>query len=223
MTPIKPHTPLQYIMGMTKFLDLDFEVNEDVLIPRPETEVLVQTVLEIAGKTPGKALDILDLCTGSGNIAIALTKNLTNCKIVASDLSDKALSVAMRNAERNGVSDKVQFITSDLFDNISGSFDIIASNPPYIARHEFADLQKEVLMEPRMALDGGDDGLDFYRWITEAAPKHMKPGGYLVMEIGFGQRAYIKNIIESRDGFKFIDVKEDQYSIDRIVVAQWKS
>jgi release factor glutamine methyltransferase len=225
MNRIKPHTPLQYIMGTTQFFGLDFEVNEDVLIPRPETEVLVQTVLEISrsSKLKGQRLKVLDLCTGSGNIAIALTKGLTNCKIVASELSDKALRVARRNAERNGVLDSIEFIHSDLFDEIKGKFDIIASNPPYVARHEFAGLQKEVLTEPRIAIDGGEDGLDFYRKIIASAPRYLNDGGYLVMEIGYGQAGRIKDIIGSTPGFKFLEVKEDQYVIERIVVAQWTS
>jgi release factor glutamine methyltransferase len=225
MKPIKPFTPLQYVMGRMQFFGLEFEVNEDVLIPRPETEVLVQTVLDIVKgsgfQVPGTR--ILDLCTGAGNIVISLTKNLTNCKIVASELSDGALRVARRNADLNGVADKIEFIKSDLFESIDGKFDIIASNPPYIARHEFPSLQKEVLMEPRIALDGGDDGLDFYRRIIEAAPEHLKDGGYIAMEIGYGQAPLIKKMIESKKGFEFIEVKEDQYVIERIVVAKWKN
>jgi release factor glutamine methyltransferase len=232
MKPIKPFTPLQYIMGKTKFFGLDFEVNDDVLIPRPETEVLVQTVLDIVnhescivGRNPF-VVDrkrILDLGTGAGNIAISLTKHAPLCKIFASELSDGALRVARRNAELNGVADKIVFIKSDLFKSIDGKFDIIASNPPYIARHEFPGLQKEVLMEPRIALDGGEDGLDFYRRIIDTAPGYLNDGGYIVMELGYGQAPLIKKIIESRQGFKFLEVKEDQYVIERIVVAKWKN
>jgi release factor glutamine methyltransferase len=226
MTRIKPHTPLQYVMGKTQFFGLDFEVNDDVFIPRPETEVLVQTVIGIVDhepRTTDHSFRILDLCTGCGNIAISLTKTLPSCKIFASELSEGALRVARRNAEINGLSDKIDFIKSDLFNDIDDKFDIIASNPPYIARHEFPGLQKEVLMEPRIALDGGEDGLDFYRRIIEEAPSHLNNGGYLVMEIGYGQAPLIKKIIESRQGFKFLEVKEDQYVIERIVVAQWKN
>jgi release factor glutamine methyltransferase len=225
MKPIKPYTPLQYIIGTTKFFDLDFEVNENVLIPRPETEVLVQTVLEIirGSRVQGPGSRILDLCTGSGNIAISLTKSLTNCKIIASDLSDKALSVARRNAERNGVSGRIEFINSDLFKAITGKFDIIAANPPYVARHEFAGLQKEVLVEPRIAIDGGEDGLDFYRSIIRSAPQYLNNGGYLVMEIGYGQAGRIKDIINAVPGLEFLEVKEDQYVIERIIVARWKN
>lgn len=224
---VAPHTPLQYIIGKEKFLGLDFLVNENVFIPRPETEILVNTALEIisaaqAKKSPAR---ILDLCTGSGNIAISIVKGLAKSaadfKIFASDISDKALEVAIENACLNGVSDGISFIKSDLFKDIAGRYDIIISNPPYIARCELKTLQKEVLKEPVLALDGGEDGLDFYRKIFLAAPAYLMNGGYCIMEIGFGQRAAIKEMIEGFKGFKLIDVKEDQYLIDRVIVAQW--
>lgn len=223
MKPIKPFTPLQYIIGRTQFFGLEFEVNEDVLIPRPETEVLVQTVLDIVKGIKHKPVKILDLCTGSGNIAISLTKSAPLCKITASELCDRALSVARRNAELNGVSGKIEFIKSDLFERINGKFDIVVSNPPYISKPEFRDLQKEVLMEPRIAFDGGDDGLDFYRRIVNDVQDHLEPGGYLAMEIGYGQAPRIRKIIESKPGLEFLEVKEDQYVIERIVVARWKN
>lgn len=238
---VAPYTPLQYIIGKEKFSGLDFLVNEDVFIPRPETEILVNTALEIINaaprsKTPAR---ILDLCTGSGNIAISLmvrlslpsnpsetdglTKSAADCKIFASDISDKALEVAMQNARLNGVYDGISFIKSDLFKDIAGRYDIIVSNPPYIARCELKTLPKEVLKEPVLALDGGEDGLDFYRKIFLKAPAYLINGGYCIMEIGFGQRAAIKAMIEGFKGFKLIDVKEDQYLIDRVIVAQWIS
>ncbi len=226
MKLIKPYTPLQYIMGRTEFFGLDLIVNEDVLIPRPETEMVVETVIGLAAKfarNTGESCKILDLCTGSGNIAISLTKNTSNCKIVASDISEAALDVARQNASLNAVSDKVEFVKSDLFDEIHGEFDIIVTNPPYIARNEFEGLQKEVLMEPHIALDGGEDGLDFYRSIVRDATSHLKDGGNIVMEIGFGQSALIRDIIESREGIRVLDIKKDYNGIDRIVIAEWKN
>ena len=230
---IEPHTPLQYIIGKEKFFGLDFMVNEHVLIPRPETEMLVETALHMidAVRCTQYAVRILDLCTGSGNIAIslmvrfcspsmpspsagsgrmpslsrqskakgrveALTKTSSCCKIVASDISEDALEVAKENARLNGVFDNIVFIKSDLFKGIEGRFDLIVSNPPYIAQNEFDILPKEVLKEPRSALDGGPDGLDFYRRIFLEAPLYLKPGGYCVVEIGFGQLQGIKNIID---------------------------
>jgi release factor glutamine methyltransferase len=221
VNPVKPHTPLQYIIGKEKFLGLDFVVNEKVFIPRPETEILVYAVLDVINATYNGRCAILDLCTGSGNIAISLTKNATNCKIFASDVSEDALEIAKKNARLNGVSESISFIKSDLFCGIEGKFDIIVSNPPYIARHEFETLQKEVLKEPRIALDGGKDGLDFYRTIFRKAPQYLKKGGYCMMEIGFGQRAAIKEMIEASGNFELIDVKEDQYLIERVVVVRW--
>ncbi|MDP2929753.1 MAG: peptide chain release factor N(5)-glutamine methyltransferase [Candidatus Omnitrophota bacterium] len=198
INPIEPHTPLQYIIGKEKFFGLDFMVNEHVLIPRPETEVLVETALHTidAIRNTQHAVRILDLCTGSGNIAISLTKNAPNCRMVASDISESALEVTKENARLNGVFDDVTFVKSNLFKDIEGRFDLIVSNPPYIARNEFDTLPKEVLKEPRTALDGGPDGLDFYRRIFLEAPRYLKNDGYCVVEIGFGQLQGIRDIIE---------------------------
>jgi len=254
---VEPYTPLQYIIGKEKFFGLDFIVNENVLIPRPETETLVEAaldILHITHYTLNKSR-ILDLCTGSGNIAISLTKNAGDCRIVASDISADAIETAKENARLNGVFEKIFFTESDLFCSIEGRFDLIVSNPPYIARCEFETLQKEVLREPRVALDGGEDGLDFYRRIFAEAPKYLKSGGYCAVEIGFGQLQGVRDIIEhagesslrapkgrsnldlkeiasvaslprnditgKRKGFKILEVKKDQYGIDRVVVTQW--
>jgi len=231
MSPVKPHTPIQYIIGRSKFCGLEFIVNEHVLIPRPETEMLVETGLELVSQLAGLPvcrLKILDLCTGSGNIAISLahlirarlTKNVTDCTIVASDVSEEALEVARQNAVHNGVLKGIEFIKSDLFDKIKGDFDIIISNPPYVARHEFAELQKEVLMEPRVALDGGEDGIDFYRKIITAVPRFLRKGGYLAMEMGFGQRPYIVSIMKGLGVFDIVEEKKDYNDIDRVIVAK---
>lgn len=226
MKTVEPFTPVQYIIGHEKFCGLDFVVNEDVLIPRPETELLVETAREliVGTRVQGPGSLVLDLCTGSGCIAIALagalTKDAIDCKIVASDISDKALDIARSNAQRLGVSDKVDFLNSDLFTNINGKFDIIISNPPYIAKSEFDTLQKEVLREPRIALAGGHDGLDFYRRIIKDAPSHLNPGGHILFEVGFGQAGKVKSIIES-GGFNVVAVNKDFNGIDRVVIAKW--
>lgn len=234
-------------MGKADFCGLEFLVNEHVLIPRPETELLVETVIRLAGWPVGRfaGLRILDLCTGSGNIAISLmvrlsspsklskdaaggraealslTKELTDCTIIASDISEQALRLARRNAAKHGVSGRIAFVASDLFGRIDGLFDIIVSNPPYIARHEFATLQKEVLKEPRLALDGGEDGLDFYRRIMSVAHLYLKRAGSLVMEIGFGQRGAIEGIIERSGAMKVSEVRKDCNGIERVIVAKW--
>lgn len=219
---IGPFTPIQYVIGMTEFCGLDIEVNEDVLIPRPETEILVEVIegLVHSQQSIAHSKRILDLCTGSGCIAIALTKKLPDCKIVASDISGKAIVLAKKNAERLGA-ERIEFVLSDLFNDLKGSFDIIVSNPPYIAGYEFAGLQEEVLKEPRMALYGGEDGLDFYRRIFDSAGKFLKNGGHVAVEIGYGQSAQVKNILENAGGFRMVEVRKDSNGIDRVVVAKW--
>ena len=240
---VAPYTPIQYVMGVTEFCELDFAVDHRVLIPRPETELLVYTAVAIAGsifRSRGE-LDILDLCTGSGNIAVSLavllgqsdgrmnltseaevlTKGITNCRIAASDISSDSLDVARLNAARNGAAGRIEFIKSDLFSDIKGKFDIILSNPPYIARCEFQTLPEEVLREPVLALDGGTDGLDFYRRIIADAPARLKPGGAIVMEIGYGQRQAVEDIIVNSGSFRLSEVKRDSSGIERIVTVEW--
>ena len=230
MKTIEPFTPVQYIIGRAEFCGLDLIVNEDVLIPRPETELLVEVVEKIVSGLAGErvgGLKILDLCTGSGCIAVALAKALTkdaiDCRIIASDISEGALEVARLNSSRMRVSERIEFLRSDLFNNINTKFDIIVANPPYIARFEFETLQKEVLKEPRIALDGGEDGLDFYRKIVRSAPGYLNPGGYIIFEIGFGQAAEIKNIIETSGAFRIIEIRKDFNGIERVFVAKWIS
>jgi len=214
------------VIGHTEFCGLDIAVNEDVLIPRPETELLVASAVDIVRKFAGSQIrkpKILDLCTGSGCVAISiahLTKDVIDCKIVASDISGHALENGRLNAGRHGALDKIEFIESDLFSDISGKFDIIVSNPPYIARFEFDTLQEEVLKEPGIALDGGADGLDFYRRIVQDAPGHLKPGGCILFEIGFGQAGEVRKIIEASGIFKVIEIKKDFNGIDRVVIAR---
>lgn len=221
MKIVTPYTPIQYIMGKTEFCGLEFIVNEDVFIPRPETEVLVETVIDIVHRDEVR---LLDLCTGSGNIAIsianALTKVACDYKIVASDISEEALAVAKKNAAFNGVLKRIEFINSDLFSKLEGKFDYIVSNPPYVAGYEFETLQREVLTEPRIAIDGGPDGLDFYGRIAQDAPRFLKNGGYLIMEIGFGQARPIKEIIEKTGALNIVETKIDQNGIDRVMVAR---
>ncbi|MFA5142902.1 MAG: peptide chain release factor N(5)-glutamine methyltransferase [Candidatus Omnitrophota bacterium] len=227
MKTIEPFTPIQYIIGHTGFCGLDFTVDKDVLIPRPETELLVAETVGLvnrAASLPVKRLNILDLGTGSGCIAVSIVHGLTkaaiDCKIVASDISVNALDVARLNAQRHGVSDKIKFVHSDLFGDIHDKFDIIVSNPPYIAKFEFETLQKEVLKEPRIALDGGETGLAFYREIVRSAPRYLNPGGTVLFEIGFGQAGEIMKIMSS-GGFRVLGIKKDFNSIDRVVIARW--
>ena len=210
-------TPLQYILGEQYFMGLKFLVNKDVLIPRPDTEVLVYEVLELVKEYP-KKLKILDLCTGSGCIAISLAKNVKNAEIFASDISEKALAVAEKNSELNGTD--VKFMKSDMFGNIvEKDFDIIVSNPPYIASGDMAILSKEVLEEPHSALDGGADGLDFYRKISENAINYLGKNGVLAFEIGYNQAEGIFDILRK---FKYNNIRlvKDYSGNDRVVIAQ---
>ncbi|MFA6321787.1 MAG: peptide chain release factor N(5)-glutamine methyltransferase [Candidatus Omnitrophota bacterium] len=220
MNNVTPFMPIQYIIGHTEFCGLDIKVDENVLIPRPETELLVEKAVEVA-KSQKAAVAILDLCTGSGNIAIALTKRVSACRIFASDISEGALKIARANIEHHGASGSIELVKSDLFDKINDRFDMIVSNPPYIAKFEFETLQKEVLREPWTALDGGEDGLDFYRRIIGSAHLCLKPGGHILFEIGFGQAKEIKQIISSSGNFKIIDIAKDFNEIDRVIIAQW--
>ena len=209
--------PLQYILGEQYFMGLKFLVNKDVLIPRPDTEILVYEVLELVKKYREK-VKILDLCTGSGCIAISLAKKVENAEIFASDISEKALVVAENNSRLNETS--VKFLKSDMFQNIvEKDFDIIVSNPPYIASSDMASLSKEVLEEPYGALDGGADGLDFYRKISENALNYLSKNGILALEIGYNQAEGIFDILRK---FKYNNIRlvKDYSGNDRVVIAQ---
>ena len=212
-------TPIQHITHTQEFMKLNFFVNEDVLIPRPDTEILVEEVLEITKRLTRP--NILDLCTGSVAIAVSIAKYATNANLYASDISKKALKIARRNAESNGVYDRIQFFESDLFKNIPKmKFDIIVTNPPYIRSGDIAKLDKEVQSEPKIALDGGIDGYDFYRKILGKAYDYLKYNGYLCMEIGYDQREFIMDIIEYEKRYNNTYCKKDLYDNDRIIVTR---
>ncbi len=227
MRTIAPYTPIQYVIGSVEFCGININVDERVLIPRPETEVLVEAAVQLTGLCSLKVgeIKILDLCTGSGCVAIALaerlTKGPTNCRIIASDISPDAIEVARRNAIRNGLYNHIEFINRDLFDGIDDKFDIVVSNPPYIAKYEFPTLQEEVLREPRIALDGGEDGLDYYRRIISKLPDNLKRGGYALLEIGFGQRCAVSAIVDESGYFKVNCIKKDFNGIDRVIIIEW--
>lgn len=206
--------PLQHITGVQEFAGLEFEVNGDVLIPRQETELLVEEVLRICD---GK--DILDMCCGSGCIIISIARLGRPGRAVAADISEKALALAKKNAVKHQVN--VEFVQSDLFAAIDGSFDIIVSNPPYIPSSEIEDLMPEVREhEPRLALDGMKDGLEFYRRIAAASGRHLKKGGRIFLEIGYNQAEAVTQIL-SGAGFCDLKVKKDLSGHDRIVSARW--
>jgi len=239
--------PAQYITGCAEFMGLDFVVTKDVLIPRPETEILVNEALAVCS-IPASGR-ILDLCTGSGNIAVSLAKLMPQAEIVATDVSDAALKIAEKNAVRHDVSDRIKFYKGNLFnalvfDTFSGKsrdkdrlsinagiieqenvvknskFDIIVCNPPYIKEEEFPLLQKEVRKEPEIALNGGKDGLDFYRIIAKEAYRYLKEGGSILVEIGFGQAQAVRDIFSSNNIYKIYKTIKDFNQIDRVVTLQ---
>ena len=209
--------PLQHITHRQEFMKMDFFVDENVLIPRPDTEILVEEVIKIAQKYNSPR--ILDLCTGSGAIAISLKKFVPNADITAVDISEKALEIAQKNAEK--LEAKINFVKSNLFDKLDNKkFDIIVSNPPYIRKDEIKKLSEEVQKEPKIALDGGEDGLDFYRIIAEQAINYLKTGSFLCFEIGYNQKNDVIKIIEDEQNYKNTYCKKDLYGNDRIIITQ---
>lgn len=211
--------PIEHITHQKEFMKLNFYVDENVLIPRQDTEVLVEEVIKIAKKI--KAKKILDLCTGSGAIAISLAKYLENIQLTAVDISRKALDIAMANAKNNHVQDKITFVESNLFQDLrQEKYDLIVSNPPYIRRKELETLDKEVRKEPRLALDGGEDGLDFYRNIMDKGYEYLKYGGYICLEIGYDQKEEVMQIIEGKKHYIGTYCKKDLYDNDRVVVTR---
>lgn len=210
--------PLQYITQKQEFMGMKFFVNEDVLIPQPDTEILVETVLDICKRYGKQSLRILDLCTGSGAIAIPLSKIL-NTQVFASDVSTKALEVAEKNNVMNNT--KVEFIESNLFEQINGEkFDIIVSNPPYIKNEEIKSLSKQVQNEPYIALAGGEDGLDFYRKIIDEAYKHINKNGYLCLEIGYDQKEDLIKLIKQNENYEYENCIKDLSNNDRCIIAK---
>ena len=211
--------PIQHITHQQEFMKLNFFVNEDVLIPRPDTEILVEEVIKIARKINAKK--ILDMCTGSGAIAVSLAKYLDNVEITAVDISEKSLDVAKTNAKNNEIENKITFIESNLFENIvNEKYDIIVSNPPYIRKDVIKTLTKEVQKEPKIALDGGYDGLDFYRKITHQSEEYLKFNGYLCFEIGYDQKKEVIKIINDEKKFTGTYSKKDLCDNDRIIVTR---
>ena len=228
--------PLQYITGHQEFWSLDFKVTPDVLIPRPDTEILVEEALKAVRR---ETLDvrrqnqlpftILDLCTGSGCIAISLAHELKDAVVYAVDTSEAALSIARENAEKNGVRDRVIFLQGDLYEALTShvsrltSYDLIVSNPPYIKNIDIPNIQPEVRdYEPRMAVDGGTEGLGFYKRIVADAPNHLSPHGWLMVEVGEGQADAVSKMMADTGAFESISTVKDLAGIERVVRAHKK-
>ncbi len=207
----KQHVPLQYILGTQEFMGLNFKVTPDVLIPRQDTEGLVEEVLKYV--KPG--MKVLDMCTGSGCIAVSIAKYAENVQVSAADVSVKALEIARENAAANDV--QVNFIESDMFQQITQKYDMIISNPPYIKSQVVTTLMPEVRdYEPHLALDGKEDGLYFYRTLAKEAGKFLAPGGMLCLEIGYDQGADVAQLLQEQ-GFLQVRVAQDLCELARNV------
>ena len=206
--------PIQYIIGKQEFMGIDFKVNPSVLIPQPDTEILVERTIEILKHL--KEPKVLDLCTGSGAIAVSIAKYIPNSIVFASDISKQALEIARQNDNEN----KVNFVHSNLFENIDGEFNVIVSNPPYIKTSEIQRLSKEVQNEPLLALDGGQDGLLFYREIIKQAHKYLAEQGYLCIEIGEDQKEQVITLINNCSYYKNIQAFKDLSGHDRVIICE---
>jgi release factor glutamine methyltransferase len=216
--------PLQYMLGHQEFWSIDLKVDPRVLIPRPETEHLVEEALSILVKISSQNIpSVLELGTGSGAIAISLAKEVRNIFIVATDLSEDALMVARENAKRTGVCDRIRFVKGDLLGPFrsGGAFDLILSNPPYLSDSEIRDLSREAKdHEPVMALSGGEDGLAFYRRLVSQAPLYLKEEGWLLLEVGIHQAGHVCGMIEARGHFQKPARIKDLSGIERVMKAQ---
>ena len=212
--------PLAHIIGEAEFMGRLFSVGPTVLIPRPETEELVEeTIKNLPLKRPSR---ILDLCSGSGCIAISLSFTFPSAEIIGADISPEALQVARKNAENMNLGKKVNFVQSDIFENIEGKFDFIISNPPYIPTDVIATLSPEVRNEPRLALDGGPDGLEVIRKIISSAPSYLEPGGLLALEIGCAQSEKVLKFFNAEE-WEAPFSRKDFAGIERFIFARKKS
>ena len=218
---VSENEPIQYILGKQEFMGLEFEVNKNVLIPRSDTEILVLEVIDIIKNNNEKIANILDMCTGSGAIIVSLANYLNDLKLsyYAVDISEKALEIAKCNSEKNNVS--IDFIKSNLFENVDENlkFDLIVSNPPYIETEIIKELDENVKQEPYIALDGGIDGLDFYRKIAERGNDFLSASGYLCFEIGYNQKDTVTNILE-KNNYKDIKCIKDLGGNDRVIICR---
>lgn len=207
--------PFQYISGRQEFYGLEFEVTPDVLIPRPETEILVEEAINELNKL--KEPTFCEVGVGSGCISVSILHNVPNATAVATDISEKAIAVARRNAGKHGVADRLTCIEGDLFAGVNQKFDIIVSNPPYIPYADLTDMQKEVRdFEPHNALFAGTEGLDIVRRIIDEALEHLNPGGLLMIEIGFGQSELLRDLVDQTIWSK-PEFLPDLQGIDRIL------
>lgn len=219
------HEPVAYLTGKTEFYSLELEVSADCMIPRPETELLVQRAIEFLRTREG-IQHVCDLCTGSGCIAIAIAKNFTGARIIATDICDKALAVSARNVDKHQLNERIKLLCGDLFEPVISQldvekFDLIVSNPPYVTAAEYEELERNVKdYEPKTALLAGDDGMDVYRRIIDKADQFLKSGAALMLEIGYAQGPAVSDLLEKTGVFTEIKIEKDFSNNDRIVSAR---
>lgn len=219
--------PLAYITGNKEFMSLNFKVNKNVLIPRPETELLVEETLKLLPLANSRQSIIVDIGTGCGNIALSLAKYNPGIRVYGTDISSEAIEVALENRTILGMEETVSFINCALWDYFNNKkwkkqIDILVSNPPYVETNQLGFLAPELAYEPRQALNGGARGLDLYPSLVEGGEFLLKRGGYLVMEIGEGQAEAVKDIVKTKEKFEAIITKKDYNGIDRIIIARRK-
>lgn len=219
------HEPIAYLVGRTEFYSLEFEVTPDCLIPRPETELLVQRAIEFLRRRAGPR-HVCDLCTGCGTIAVAVAKNVPDARIVATDLSTAALAVAAGNVKKHQLEERIELLHGDLFEPLIPQldvtpFDLIACNPPYVSAAEYEELERNVKdYEPRAALYGGEEGLDLYHRVCEQVGRFLKPDGALLLEIGYKQGPSVQELLEQTGLFPSIKIDKDLIGHDRVVLAR---
>jgi release factor glutamine methyltransferase len=221
------HEPIAYITGKKEFYSLEFEITKDCLIPRPETELLVERAIEFLRTRNGEQF-ICDLCTGSGCVAVAIARNRANCRIVATDISDAALAIAEKNIARHGLMNRIKLLQGDLFEPViaglgPAKFDLIVCNPPYVSEPEYEKLAPNVKdFEPKSALTAGKDGLDIIKKIIADANQHLKPTGTLMLEIGNEQGNAVQKLLETAGYFGDVKIDKDYSNLDRLALAVTK-
>lgn len=213
--------PVAYITGRKEFWTFSLEVNKDVLIPRPDTEIIVEETINVCSKIDSSEINILDIGTGSGAISLALAKEIANGKITATDISTSALALARKNARILKMEDKIDFRQGNLFEPVKGLFDIIVCNPPYIAEEEYEELPKGVKdYEPQIALLAGKNGLEFYEKLIYQAPGYLKKNGWLLLEIGAKQEKAVCKLLEESGFFDGVTMRRDYAGLPRVVRAR---
>jgi release factor glutamine methyltransferase len=221
------HEPIAYLTGKKEFYSLEFEITKDCLIPRPETELLVEHAIEFLRTRNGEQF-ICDLCTGSGCVAIAIARNFANCRIVATDISDAALAIAEKNVAKHGLMNRIKLLQGDLFEPViaglgPAKFDLIVCNPPYVSEPDYEKLAPNVKnFEPKSALTAGKDGLDIIKKIIADTNQHLKPTGTLMLEIGNEQGNAVRNLLETAGYFGTVKIEKDYFDLDRAAIAVTK-